>query len=256
MSKEKYTLQQYAAMQGGHSIDDLGPESNGLDFIQSLGEARMFKTRQQLASAGARALTDHLFVGLLSLYAMSNDYKYAPVAKQYARRTGMYGGFSRPSPSGTDVYQTIHTILKPEGLADSEADKLLFAKVKVSQPRIRQFLKMLETGKVNPGQAKAFLYKLEKDLAIEDPKLRAARRLIGDWNGLSTQQRQLASTQLNKYYKMNARRSDLNPLFKQFSGENNLDLEAGEKKTIKQRIARGAAAFAAGYTAGKLTGMG
>ena len=116
MSKEKYTLQQYAAMQGGHSIDDLGPESNGLDFIQSLGEARMFKTRQQLASAGARALTDHLFVGLLSLYAMSNDYKYAPVAKQYARRTGMYGGFSRPSPSGTDVYKTIHTILKPEGL--------------------------------------------------------------------------------------------------------------------------------------------
>ena len=72
----------------------------------------------------------------------------------------------------------------------------------------------------------------------------------------STQQRQLVATQLNKYYKMNARRSDLKSLFKQFSGENNLDLEAGEKKTIKQRIARGAAAFAAGYTAGKLTGMG
>ena len=139
MSEKKYTLRQYAEMEGGHT---LGPESNGLEFIQSLGEARMFKTKQQLASAGARALTDHLFVGLLSLYAMSNDYKYAPMAKQYARRTGMYGGFGRPSPSGTDIYQTIHTILKPEGLADSEADKLLFAKVNLSQPKIRQFLKL------------------------------------------------------------------------------------------------------------------
>ena len=92
MSEEKYTLKQYAAMEGGHT---LGDENNGLEFIQSLGEARMFKTRQQISSEGARGLTDHLFVGLLSLYAMSNDYKYAPMAKQYARRTGMYGGFNK-----------------------------------------------------------------------------------------------------------------------------------------------------------------
>ena len=253
MSEQKYTLQQYAAMEGGH---EMTPDNKELSFIQSLGEARMFKTRQQISSEGARGLTDHLFVGLLSLYAMSNDYKYAPVAKQYARRTGMYGGFNKASPSGTDIYQTMFTLNKPGGLADSEADKLLLAKVNFNDKQIKQFLKKIETGQANHGQAKAFFYKLEKDLAIKDPKLRAARRLVGDWNGLTTQQRQLASTQLNKYYRLNARRSDLTPLFKKFSGENNLDLEQGEKKTIKQRIARGAAAFAAGYTAGKLTGMG
>ena len=157
----------------------------------------------------------------MSLYAMSNDYKYAPVAKQYARRTGMYGGFSRPSPSGTDVYQTLHALLKPKGLVDSEADKLLLAKVKINQPKMRQFLKMLETGKVNSGQARAFFYKLEKNLAIQDPKLKAARRLVGDWNNLSTMQQQLAATQLNKHYRINARRSDLTPLFKNYSEENN-----------------------------------
>ncbi len=227
----------------------------GLEFIQSLGEARMFKTKAQLKGTGARNLTDHLFVGLMSLYAMSNDYKYAPVAQQYARRTGMYGGFNRPSPSGTDVYQTIFTLLKPEGLADSKADKLLLAKVQIDQPKMRQFLKMLETGKVNPGQAQAFFYKLEKNLAIQDPKLRAARRLVGDWGNLSTMQRQLASSQINKYYRLNARRSDLTPLFKKYSEENNLNIDGDKKKTIKQRIVRGAAAFAAGYTAGKMTGM-
>lgn len=233
--------------------DEARPKN--LEFIQSLGEARMFKTKAQLQNAGARALTDHLFVGLMSLYAMSNDYKYAPMAKQYARRTGMYGGFGRPSPSGTDIYQTVHSILKPEGFATSEADKLLLNKVKISQPKLRQFLKMLETGKVNPGQARAFFYKLEKDLAIQDPKLRAARRLVGDWNTLSSTQQQLAATQINKYYRMNARRSDLMPTFKSYSDENNLNIGDKEKKSIGQRIMRGAAAFAAGYTAGKLTGM-
>ena len=51
--------------------------SEELSFIQSLGEARMFKSRNQLEKEGARSLTDHLFVSLLALYAMSNDYKYA-----------------------------------------------------------------------------------------------------------------------------------------------------------------------------------
>ena len=37
--------------------------------------------------------------------------------------------------------------------------------------------------------------------------------------------------------------------------ENNLNLDKGEKKTIKQRVARAVGAFAAGYTAGKMTGM-
>ena len=252
MSEQKYTLQQYADMEGGH---EMTPDNKELSFIQSLGEARMFKTRQQISSEGARGLTDHLFVGLLSLYAMSNDYKYAPVAKQYARRTGMYGGFNKPSPSGTDIYQTMFTLNKPGGLADSEADKLLLAKVQFSDTQIKQFLKKVETGQANPGQAKAFFYKLEKNLAIQDPKLRAARRLVGDWTKLTTQQQQLAATQLNKHYRINARRSDLMTPFKKYSEEHGLNLKDGEKKTVGQRIMRGAAAFAAGYTAGKLTGM-
>ena len=253
MTDKKYTLEQYSAMQGGHAMPT---EENGtqLSFIQSLGEARMFKTKQQIKGEGARSLTDHLFVSMLSLYSMSTDYKTAPQVAAYARRTNMYGGFNRPSPSGTDVYQTLFTLSKPTGLADSPADKLLLAKVNLDQRKIKQFMKMLETGKVNPGQASAFLYKLEKQLAITDPKLRAARRLIGDWTTASTQQRQLAATQLNKYYRLSARRSDINPLFSQFSKDSGLIVGDSKLKKIGKVVARGAAAFAVGYAAGKATG--
>ena len=80
----------------------------------------------------------------------------------------------------------------------------------MEQKRIRNFLKQIESGKINSGQAQAFFYRLEKNLAIQDPKLRAARRLVGEWDTLNTTQRQLAATQLTKYYRLNARRSDGN----------------------------------------------
>ena len=254
MSEERYTLKQYAAMQGGHEMPK-DSEEPYLEFINSLGEARMFRTRDMIQKQGARSLTDHFFVSMMSLYAMANDYKYAPVAKEYARRTSMFSNWNKPSPSGTDLYQTIHSTLKPKGLADSDADKLLLAKVNVEQKRIRTFLKQIESGKINTGQAQAFFYRLEKNLAIQDPKLRAARRLIGEWDTLNTTQRQLAASQLTKYYRLNARRSDLNPIFTKYAQEQGLQIDDKKKGSIDKRIARGAAAFAAGYTAGKMTGM-
>ena len=167
----------------------------------------------------------------------------------------MFSNWNKPSPSGTDLYQTIHSTLKPKGLADSEADKLLLNKVNVEQKRIRTFLKQIESGKINSGQAQAFFYRLEKNLAIQDPKLRAARRLVGEWDTLNTTQRQLAATQLTKYFRLNARRSDLNPIFTKYANEQGLEITDKKKGSIGKRIARGAAAFAAGYTAGKMTGM-
>ena len=56
-----------------------------------------------------------------------------------------------------------------------------------------------------------FLFKLERDLKIQDPKLKATRRLVQNWPNLSSQQQQLAGNQLNRYYRMFARRSDMAP---------------------------------------------
>lgn len=247
---EKYTALQWAAIEGGHSIEN---EHKGLSFMQSLGEARMYKTRDQIKREGARSVTDHLFVSLLSLYAMSNDYNYAPVAKEYAKRTTQLGGFNNPSPSGTDLYQTLFTMNKPGGLLDNEKDQLLLNKVRVDYPKIKRFLMGVQTGRVTPGEAQAFFFKLERDLKIEDPKLRAARRLTQNWTTLTTQQQQLAASQFLKYFRLEARRSDLFPLFNKFASDNNLAVSQGRAGKIAKRIARGAAALALGYAAGKAT---
>ena len=92
---EKYTAKQYAEMYGGHTMTEEEPK--GLEFMQTLGEARMFRSKDQIKREGSRNTADHLFATLMSLYTMSQDYKYAPVAKEYARRTSMFSNWNKHS---------------------------------------------------------------------------------------------------------------------------------------------------------------
>jgi hypothetical protein len=247
---DKYTASEWAAMQGGHSLE---PKNKGLSFMQELGEARMFKSREQISKEGARTLTDHLFVSLMGLYVMSNDYNAAPSASSYARKTSQLGNFNRPSPSGTDLYQTIFSLSRPEMFRNSK-DTLLMNGVNIEQARIRQFLKKLERGRITDSEAAQFFYRLERNLKIQNPKLRAARRLTQNWSALTTTQQQLVATQINQYFQMNAIRSDMYPMFKTFAKNNNLLVSDGKKRSIGRAVARKAGAFAAGYAFGKLGG--
>ena len=192
MSQRQYTAKQWAELEGGHTMSE---DSKELSFMQSLGEARMYKSRPQIAREGARSITDHAFVSLLSLYAMSQDYDAAPVASKYAKSTISRGSFSQPSPGGTDLYQTLFTLSKPEGLFKDTKDTLLMNKVRFDQTKTKAFLRRIQTGQITQGEAQTFFFRMERDLAITDPKLRAARRLTQNWGKLTTAQRTLVATQ-------------------------------------------------------------
>lgn len=250
MNEKQFTAKQWAELEGGHTMSE---NSKELSFIQTLGEARMYKSKAQISREGARSITDHAFVSMLSLYAMSQDYKSAPMAANYAKATIARGSFSAASPGGTDLYQTLFTLSKPDGLVNSAADKMLMKKVNIDHTKIKSFLRKIQSGRVSHGEAQSFFYRLESQLAIQDPKLRAARRLTQNWGKLTTAQRTLVATQLDRYYKTAAYRSDMRPLFMKFAGNNGLIVGQGKVKKIAKRIARGAAAFAVGYAAGKMT---
>lgn len=245
---DKYTAAEWALIEGGHEFE---PEKKGLSFMQELGEARMFKTRQQIQKEGGYTLTNHLYANMLSLFIMSQDYNYAPVASQYAAKTIQLGGFGRPSPGGTDLFQTIHSLKKPEYFKGNTKDELLLKNVNVNDMHIRRFLQKVKAGKVSSQDAAPFFMKLERDLKIDDPKLRATRRLAQDWDRLNTAQRQLAGNHLNKYFRQNAWRSDMMPLFTKFAKDNNLNITPSRGKAIAKAVARKAAAFGAGYMLGK-----
>ena len=120
---------------------------------------------------------------------------------------------------------------------------------------LNAFTRQIEQGNVTAGQAQQFFYKLEKDLAIQDPKLRATRRLVQNWNDCSTQQQQLAATQIDRYFRQNGMRSDIRPLFGQYAKSNNLVAGTSRMNKIATTVARKAGAFAIGYAAAKATGV-
>ncbi len=234
------------------TMDLLNDENDkDLNFIQSLGEARMFKTRNQIQSEGVEQLSNHLFANLLSLFVLSQDYNYGPVAKAYAQKTTQMGGFGRPSPSGTDLFQTIHSLKNPSYFAGDARDAMLLNKININDTQIKRFLNKIKSGKVSSHDAAPFFMKLERDLKISDPKLRATRRLAQDWTKLSTAQRQLAGDHLFKYYRTNAWKSDMMPLYSKFAKDNNLALTQSKKATIAKSVARKVGSFAAGYIIGK-----
>jgi hypothetical protein len=245
----KYTASEWAAMEGGHSLPE--KDDRGLSFMQELSEARLFKTRNQISGEGARVISDHIFVSILALYIMSMDYEYAPVAVAYARKTNMYGAYNQPSPSGTDLYQALYSIQHPELFQGQAKDELLMGKVNIEPRRVKKLLDRIKSGQVNPSTISSELYRLERNLKIQEPKLRAARRLAQNWNTLNTTQRQLVATQINRYFIMNAMRSDIYPIFSKFAKSQNLIVDDSKKAKIGKAIARKAAAFTAGYVAGK-----
>lgn len=245
----KYTASEWAAMEGGHSLPE--KEEKGLSFMQELSEARLFKTRNQISSEGARSISDHIFVSILSLYIMSTDYQFNPVAVKYAARTNMYGAYNRPSPSGTDLYQALYSVQRPELFKGQAKDDLLMDKIRVEPQKIKKLLDQIKHNRVNSSTVSSELYRLERNLKIQDPKLRAARRLAQNWEQLNTSQRQLVATQINRYFMMNAMRSDIYPLFSKFAKSQNLIVGDSKKAAIGKAIARKAAAFGAGYALGR-----
>ena len=221
-------------MEGGHSLPE--KEEKGLSFMQELSEARLFKTRNQISNEGARSISDHIFVSILSLYIMSTDYQFNPVAVKYAARTNMYGAYNRPSPSGTDLYQALYSVQRPELFKGQAKDDLLMDKIRVEPQKIKKLLDQIKHNRVNSSTVSSELYRLERNLKIQDPKLRAARRLAQNWEQLNTSQRQLVATQINRYFMMNAMRSDIYPLFLNLLSHKTLLLAIVKRQQLAKQL--------------------
>lgn len=179
----------------------------------------MVESRQYRAS-GARGLNlrnvaDFAFLDLLSLFILHNEYETAPIAAKYADSTMSYRNFAKARLSGTDLYVSMNILSDPTSVFSSkiaqnaDADAILRGKLKVNLPTVKRYLDMLADGSITKDDAATLFLRLEKQLNITDSKLRSIRRLVQDWPGLNTMQRELATTKMLQYYKKFAKRSEM-----------------------------------------------
>lgn len=183
---------------------------------ENCNESRMFRNNY-LSAMTLRDAVDSAFLSLLTLYVFNKEFETAPFAQAYARKTMMFGGFREPRVVGTDLYQALHIATNPTGktakkLNGMEQNAVLGTRLHVKEKMAKDFLRGLANGTLDRATAIRLMFRLEPQMGIDVSNYKSMRRLITDWENLTTFQKQVCVTRLLQYYRTRARRSDLYPM--------------------------------------------
>jgi hypothetical protein len=192
-------------------------QDNSFSFInENCNESKMFRNTH-LGQLTLRDTVDSVFLNMLTLYMLSKEFETAPFAKDYAQRTLAFGNFSAPRISGTDLYQGLHIMLNPTGgtsqqLKAHDQNLVLAKQLRTNAKLVKQFIAGIANGTLDRVTAIRIMYRLEGQMGIDVSNYKSLRRLITDWENLSTHQRELCTTRLLQYYRMRGKRSELLPV--------------------------------------------
>ena len=192
-------------------------DDNSFSFIrENCNESKMFRNAS-IGQLTLRDAVDSVFLNLLTLYLFSKEFETAPFAQDYAHRTMMFGNFTLPRVGGTDLYQGLHIILNPTGptaqyLKAPDQNLVLAKQLRTNAKLVKQFLIGINSGTLDRITAIRLMYRLEGQMDIDISNYKSLRRLITDWENLSTTQRQLCVTRLLQYYHLRGKRSELLPV--------------------------------------------
>lgn len=190
-----------------------------MENIEDLNWEVMVESRQYRAGGGRnlnlRQVANFAFLDLLTLYILHSEYETASVASSYGSKTMGYRNFQRPRLSGTDLYVSLNILSNPESVfskaikQNPDADAILRQKINVKLPTFKRYLDLIEEGTITNSDAAQLLLRIEKQLFITDSQYKSMRRLVQDWSGLNSMQRELVVTRMLQQYKKFAKRSEL-----------------------------------------------
>ena len=120
--------------------------------------------------------------------------------------------------------------------------------------QLKNYLRQVASGRVNPNFDKQFLMNLEQKLGVRNAQYSATRRLLSDWNRLYGSERKMGATRLLQAMRAKSARSDLRGPYETFVRKGGYELK-DVHNTEKVRTGGGSwgalAAIGAGYLAGK-----
>jgi len=272
---EKYTANEWAQMEGGHTVEPLTEEA--FSFIkENCNESKMFRNTH-LNSLTLRDTVDAAFLNMVTLYMLAQEFETAPFAQNYAKRTMIFGNFSQSRVSSTDLYQALHIAMYRDAKESSrlkapEQNAALRVRLHINEKMCKDFLKGIGSGRMDRTTAVRLLYRLESQMNITISNYKSLRRLITDWEHLTTFQKQTCVTRLLQYYRTRGRRSDLFGTLSTFvqhkaweiKTKDNAEIKAigpgnavhgsSSSKNFISSIAKVGGAGVAGYAAARLLG--
>jgi hypothetical protein len=206
MSK-KYTANEWATMEGGHTLEP----KNKFEFLKDeITEAKLFRSPTAFKNSDPEQLAHNIYAHVLSLQAMR--YTDPGVAGKYAKDTIRFGGFDGVRTGASDLHNMIAGL---ERMNDKGV-------VNIPKAQLRKMLRDIQNGIKVSDRDRRTILALERGLGIKDPNLKAMRRIVSDWPRATPQEQKLGATRLGFMMNHYARGSDLHrPYIKSVQGAPN-----------------------------------
>ena len=193
-----------------------------MGFIKELFESKALRNQRGLGHLSAEQVAENVYMNILSLQAMRHDPNSMKFAADYAKKTLMNPGFDNIRTTATDLHNWVAVLNQPERYADT-----IGAMGRASMPvmQLRQYLRHVASGKLNPNFDKQFLTQLERGLGVRNPQYSATRRLLSDWNRLYGSERKLGTTRLLQAIRAKSAQSDLRGPYEMFVRKGGYELK-------------------------------
>ena len=208
---QKFTAQEWAAMEGGHSIDDIESAEKPFSFIQDIYESRMTRT------GGVKTLTytdccERAYLTLLIIELLRYFPTFKSDLQEYARSTTRHSGYGHYRTHATDLYNFIHFITGNDEdldkLKDPEAAKKVREVTHFPAMAVNRYLSQIANSQ-QPLGSSDILFRVETTLNIKNNDYKSIRRFISTFRTSSRKDRRTYVTKLLIAARAKLRSSDI-----------------------------------------------
>lgn len=240
-----------------------------LEFInQEITEARLLRSTGNFRSLEGKDITKLLYLNTLITYLLSKDNTQSVFAIEYAKQTTQYPTYSLFRTHATDMYILAYGVLHPTSdslhFRNPVDSKKYLQNIQFNQVKHRKFIRRIASGAIiGSTEAMAYLYRLERQLKIDDSRYKRWRRLILDWENLKYPQKQAVTAaaiqEIRRIGKGSG--SELIPSltgmlkYKKYKDKAKDPMAPEEPSKLKRAAATAAGALAGRALANKLNGL-
>jgi len=210
-------------------------EREKLQLVNTLSESRLFRTKKMANDVNIDDAAELVFVHFLILNIFNKDYDFAPLAGDIASRTMVYRNFDYFRTNGTDMYMAFNRLMgKDNDIGDDKKDEIAKSRLSLQKADILRFLLHYSNNRSDASFEQRYLLRYQRNLNIQDGMLKSVRRLVGDWDNLSQNQKALVVTRLVQYMRRKARLAEIMPALLKLQKRGNYIHK--DSKTAKETI--------------------
>lgn len=164
--------------------------SNRFRLIDTeLCEALLYRSTRSFGILSGRDIADLLFIHTMLLYVLAQEQDTEQYARDYAYRTIQYGTYSLFRTFATDIYLLAYTALVDHSsqisLKKHTDSRDFLDSLSFNRRQHVDFLRRIATGDDTTGLAVSYLYRLETQLKVRNPRYKTLRRMAITWHTMA-----------------------------------------------------------------------